>query len=185
MKTLEEIEKEYEGFTPVSTFVTNRDELITFLGVGIDDTIEIERDYIKELRENKKDQIDAKIRNFFFFIFEQEEVEFYDEDNELIKELRCLVLKYRELYERMISIATDSNAQELVKLVDFLTKYYNDHIDYFEDERDRLELWYKGIRMYNSRHQDNRKVIDEFADKKLAELEDKKAKTYVKKETHE
>lgn len=183
MKTLEEIEQEYAKFTPVSTFITNRDGLITFLGVGIGDTLEIERDYIKELRKNKKDQLDAKIRKFFFFIFEQEEVEFYDEDNEVIKELRCLVLKYRELFERMISIATESNFQELVKLADFLTMYYNEHIDYFEEERDRIELQYKGIIMYNSRHQDNRKVIEEFTDKKLNELEDKKAKTYVKKET--
>lgn len=181
MKSIQEIEKEYEGFTPVSTFIKNTDELVAFLDVGIDDTKYIEKDYIKEIRENKRSQFDAKIRNFFFFIFEQEEVEFYDEDNEILFSLRDLVLKYRALYERMKAIATEENREELIKLVDFLTKYYNEHIDYFENERDRLELSYKGISMYNPTKKDNRKVIEEFADKVLSHLETNKSKIYVRK----
>ena len=168
MKTIDEIKKEYEGFQIKSDFVTSKDELIAFLSVGIDDTYDIEKDNNKEIKLNKIAEIEARIRNIFFFIFEEEEVDFYAEDNSILSECNKLVYYYRSLYERIIELATDDNYLELLKLVDFATEYYNSHIDYFDYQRDKLETILKGFSMYNPSKQDNRSVLEEFIDEKLS-----------------
>lgn len=168
MKTIEEIREEYKDFEIESSFITNAEELVAFLMVGIDDTYEIERDNNKEIRYNKMAEVEARIRNIFFFLFEEEEVEFYDEDNALLLECNKLVDYYRNLYQRIIDVADNDNYLELVKLVDFATKYYNEHIDYFDYQRDRLESLLKGFSMYNPKYQDNRDVIKRFMDEKLS-----------------
>jgi len=168
MKTIEDIEKEYEGFQVKSDFITSLDEFVAFLLVGIDDTLEIEKDNRKEIRYNNIAKIESRIKNAIMFMFDCEEVNILDEDNEILGEISSLTGSYRSMYETMIDIADENNYQELVKLVDFATEYYNQHIDYFESQRDSLEMALRGISMYNPRYHDDRKVINEFINKKLS-----------------
>ena len=168
MKTVKDIEKEYEGFQIKSNFIKSCEDLVAFLLVGIDDTYEIEKFNKKEILYNKFAQLETRIKNFIFLIFDMEEIDLFDEDNELLEESNKLVENYRETCERVIDVANDENYLELIKLIDFCTEYYNKHIDYFEFERDVLEMSLKGISMYNPKYEDNRKVVEEFVDKKLS-----------------
>ena len=181
MKTLEDIEKEYGEFEIKSNFVSNFDELITFLEIGLDDTFENEKDYVRELRENRRWRIDALVRNFFFFLFEEEDVEFYDYDNQILKDAIQMIREYRSLFTRMLVVASEENRLELIKLVDFLGDYYNRHVDYFDHRRDQLEMAFRGFQMYNSKYEDNREVVYQFADKKICALEGKKKSTSYEK----
>ena len=124
MKTINEIEKEYDSYKTESTFVTNYDELISFLLIGIDDTYAIEKECKKEYNQNRIWQIDGKIRNFLSFIFESEEVEFYDYDNSIIFSIIELIETYRTYFKKIINVANEDNYKELVKLTDFIAKYY-------------------------------------------------------------
>ena len=178
MKTINEIEEEYNNFEIKSTHVAKIDEFMAFMMVGIDDTFEIERDYKIEKKENKRWQLAAKIRNFFNFIFEEEEERFYDYDNQILDELTELITKYRNYFERIIQIVNKDNYKELLKLVDFLCKYYGEEIDYYEYRRDKLEMELKGLSFCNSRYEDNQEVIDEFTNRVLNEIEKTPGKVY-------
>lgn len=184
-KTKEDIKKEYIDFPIQTDVVDSLDEFLTFIEIGIDDTKEYERDYEKELKENKWWKLDAMIRNFFFFIFEQEEVELYDEDSEVLKSCIEVTRKYREFYERIQSIATEENFKELVRLVDFSCEYYEKQMDYYDYLRDSLDLNARGIRMYNSRYEDYKEPFFAFMEEEIKKWEEQrkgqKAVQYVKK----
>lgn len=178
MKTITELKEEYEKFEIKSKHVNSLEEFLAFIIIGIDDTYEIENDYKKEIKENKRWQLSAKIRNFFNFIFEEEEESFYDYDNNILEELTLLVLKYQSYFKKIAELANKDNYEELLKLTDFLTEYYNKEIDYYEYRRDKLEMELKGLCFSNSRYEDNQKVIDEFANNKLSNLEKASQKVY-------
>ena len=187
MKTLQEIEKEYESYEIQTKEVSNLDEFLTFIEIGIDDTEEYEADYAKELRENRLWKLEAMIRNFFFFIFQEEELEIYDEDTEIVQDCIAVTRKYREYYERIQALATEENFRELVRLVDFSCDYYSSQMDYYDYLRDMLEFNAKGIRMYNSKYQDSRESFDQFMEKRIKAMEEQQGKKgtpapqYVKK----
>lgn len=180
MKAITELEEEYEKFEIKSKHVNSLEEFLAFIIIGIDDTYEIEKDYKKEIKENKRWQLSAKIRNFFNFIFEEEEESFYDYDNQILDELTELITKYRNYFQRIIQIVNKDNYKELLKLVDFLCKYYGEEIDYYEYRRDELEMELKGLNFCNSRYEDNQEVIDEFAEKILKSFEKTPEKIYEK-----
>ena len=180
MKTITELEEEYEKFEIKSKHVNSLEEFLAFIIIGIDDTYEIERDYKIEKKENKRWQLAAKIRNLFNFIFEEEEECFYDYDNQILDELTELITKYRNYFQRIIQIVNKDNYKELLKLVDFLCKYYGEEIDYYEYRRDELEMELKGLNFCNSRYEDNQEVIDEFAEKILKSFEKTPEKIYEK-----
>ena len=68
MKTLEEIEKEYETYPIKTDVVTNLDEFLSFMEVGIDDKKEYQKDDRKELRAIKRTKTLEKIHDFIFFM---------------------------------------------------------------------------------------------------------------------
>ena len=70
----------------------------------------------------------------------------------------------------MKNIATEENYKELLRLADFSTDYYNNHISYIETQRDVLEMNFKGYNMCNSRYTDNRQTFHEFFMEKINEL---------------
>ena len=167
MKTLEEIEEEYKNFQLKSDFIKSGEDLSLFLLVGVEDTYAIEDDNNKEIRANNRNKTLAKVGQFLLFSDDNSDVDFFEQDNEILFEINKLTEDYRNMYLRIIDLATDDNYSELTKLVDFCTEYYNYHIDYFESERDALEMYMKGICMCNPKYSDNRTVINEFVDKKL------------------
>ena len=170
MKKIDTIEKEYEEYKIKTTFLDSPEALASFVQVGIEDTINIEQELINEQKENKRWQLAGKIRNFFFFIFEEEEISFYDEDNEILQEGIDLTIRHRNFYTQLVDAITLDNYKELIKLCDFGTDYYNKHIEYFDSRRDSLESSYKGFTYINSKAEDNIEVVFEFLDKKINEL---------------
>ena len=87
-------------------------------------------------------------------------------------------MKYQSYFKKIAELANKNNYEELLKLTDFLTEYYNKEIDYYEYRRDKLEMELKGLCFSNSRYEDNQKVIDEFANNKLSNLEKASQKVY-------
>lgn len=164
MKTVEDLDSEYEQFEIKSDFVVTYKDFIAFMYLGLEETYSIEKDYKKEMRKLKRDEIKAKILNL---LFQDSEIDFYKYDENIILELTDMLYKYREFYEKILTISNEDNFKELVKLVDFLSKYYNDHINYYECKRDKLEMYLKRINMSNSKYEDNREALYEFVNKKI------------------
>lgn len=182
MKTIEDMRKEYDQYEPTSELVTNLEEFHAYMEIAIDDADENEKAVQKEINENNRWKINGMIRNFFFFIFEEEDIEFYDEDNNILQEIINLIRKYLEFYKKIKEIGTEDNFQELVKLVDFACEYYGKQIDYYEYRRDQLELSFKGFYMTNPRHQDNKETLLSFIESRISEIEKSaKPKSYIKK----
>jgi len=168
MKSEDEIEDEYNSFKIKTTFVNTYKEFISFMYLGIKETHEIEKDFKREIRKNNIDEVKAKLKNTL--LSQNNDVSFYEYDNNLMFELITMILNYREIYINIIRIATEDNYRELLKVMDFLTKYYKDHINYFEHKRDKLEMYIKGISYNDSRYEDNQDVLYKFIDKKLTEI---------------
>ena len=186
MKTISELEKEYSSFKPTSTHITNLKAFLAFIEVGIDDTYDIEKEVKKEIKSNKKWLLETKLINFALFQSSSEETAFIEADNENLLEQIKLVMQYREFYMRMFLVSEEDNIKELVKLVDFASLYYGKHIDYFEYERDQLEMLLKGISLLNTKHEDNREVVGQFIDQKLSILEEQgKEKQFRKAIKHD
>ena len=83
-------------------------------------------------------------------------------------------------FKKIINVANEDNYKELVKLTDFIAKYYGETIDYYEFERDRLEAAYKGFQMSNSKYENNQKIISEFFNNKIQKYEKNKEKKNIK-----
>lgn len=170
MKKIEEIQEEYQEYKTQSTFVDTLEDFIAFLDIGIDESDVGISDFATEIHENKKWQVTAYFRNMLPFIFEQEDISFYDYDNELLLQGVALAGNQRNYFETMKNIATEENYKELLRLADFSTDYYNNHISYIETQRDVLEMNFKGYNMCNSKYKDNRDIFHEFFMKKINEL---------------
>lgn len=166
MKTINDIEREYESYTLKSDYVKNIEDFALFIEIGINDTDEQIKDILQEIKENYKEARKAKISNFFLGAFIIREVDYYTEDNKLLEGIVEYILSYKEYFERISSIVTKDNFKELTKLVDFSCEYFNQHIDYFESKRDSLELSYRGINL-NSNKINEITVFEEFMNRKL------------------
>lgn len=171
MKTVREIEKEYEKHVPKQTTITSLEEFLVNLEIGLDDLDEYTHDFKKELRENHEWKLIAQIRNFFFFIFEQEDVEFYDYDDAIVKDCITYTQQFSSFYQRMIEIATEENYQELNKLYDFSLNYYEEQTSYYDAKRDQVEMAFRGFSLYNGKYQNTREPFFEFMDQKIKEME--------------
>lgn len=180
MKKLEEVKEEYKEYETQSTFVNTLEDFIAFLDVGIDESDVGVADFTTEIHENKKWQVAAFFRNMFPFIFEEEDISFYDYDNELLLQGVALAGNQRTYFETMKNIATEENYKELLRLADFSTDYYNNHISYIETQRDVLEMNFKGYNMSNSKYKDNRDVFHAFFMEKINELTPHKVVEKVK-----
>ena len=172
-KNIKQLEKEYLEFIPENKKIKEKEEMTCYIEVGIGDIEESIEDLKKQRLLNKKDEIEAKIRNFLFFLFEQEEVEYYEEDNELIDECIKFSKRYLKIYEEIREIIEEENYQELYKLVEFSTLHYNENVEFLNDQRKNLEYQYQGI-YYCSNHEDTREELIEFLQEKIKKYQKKK-----------
>ena len=169
MKKIEDIEKEYKEFQIKTDYIRDYKDFIAFMCLGLEETYEAEKDFKKELKNNKRDEVKGKIRNIIFTT--GLDLNYFKYDNNILIELMDMTIKYRKYFEEIIIISTEKNYQQLLKIMDFLRKYYGEHIDYFEYKRDKLEKYLQGIDMFNPKYEDNREVLYEFVDKKLSGLD--------------
>ena len=147
MKKIEDIEKEYKEFQIKTDYIRDYKDFIAFMCLGLEETYEAEKD------------------------FKGLDLNYFKYDNNILIELMDMTLKYRKYFEDIIMVSTEKNYQQLLKIMDFLSKYYGEHIDYFEYKRDKLEKYLQGIDMFNPKYEDNREVLYEFVDKKLSGLD--------------
>lgn len=171
MKTIEQIEEEYKDFQIKTGTVTSVEEFLTYIEVGVDDIDENLDDYKKELRENKIWALEAKVRNFFFFVFQEEDTDFYDEDNQIVNSCLRFTLLFKDFYDRIQKIVNEQNYLELTKLVDFACQYYLSQMAYFDYLRDQLEMHTLGFYFSNSSQEDNEEPFTAFLTHKLEALE--------------
>ncbi len=149
MKTVKDIEKEYEGYTKKTDVVTNLDEFLSFIEIGIDDTDEYKKDYVQELKKCKKWKTLAQFYNFFFFMFAEADIESFDMEIDIIKKCITYTDKIGEYFRRIESSATEQNYEELTRLVDFITDYYSSQTDYYDYQLQQLDKSDRGIGFNN------------------------------------
>lgn len=173
MKTVAEIEKEYESFEAKTKTITSLEDFLAFSDINIDDI----DDYLKscrvEIRANKRAKVINEIKNFIFFVFlEPEDSALYTEDNELIEEMISLGEEHRGYFVRMQNVASEDNYQELGRLVDFTCAYFQKENDYYDFLRERLEMSFLGIHLHNTKYDDVRTAFDAFMNKKISMMEE-------------
>ncbi|MBR3211092.1 MAG: hypothetical protein IKF71_04050 [Bacilli bacterium] len=174
MKTLQEIEREYEKYPGKTKVINSLDDFLTFIEIGIDDTEEYQKDYEKELKANERARIRDKLVNFFNFIYNPDLDEIYDLDIHILKQCISYTKKIGKFYRRISALATEENYQELVRLVDFSSDYYLSQTGYYDYEREQLDLYVKGISLYDPQYENTRDEFLQFMEKKLKELEGEK-----------
>lgn len=168
MKTIETIEKEYEEFDNLYE-VRSLEDLDAIIEQQI---LTISEDVVlikKEYKSNRKDKFFANIRNKIPIIFEEEEIEFYDEELEYIVKLSCIAEMHVNQLESILLCSDEQNFKELTKLLSFMVYYYQKNSDYIDSQIDSLEYAYKGYSYVNNSEEDNFVVIDEFFRKKINE----------------
>ena len=168
--TKKEVMNSYSDFKVLTDFIkTNEDLHIYALGLieYIDDSI---KEYKKELKDNKKMKKEALIRNHIFFIFQEEDISIYDEDNKLIEIIIMEMIKQKEFIKRIIELINKTQKEDLLKLLDFLISNYSSNIDYLEKEREVLEFKVQNIYLSNN-NEDNREEISSFIEEMLNKYE--------------
>jgi len=171
MKTIQEIEKEYEKYPIKTDVVTNLDEFLAFIEIGIDDADVNIKDFEKEIKANKREKLLNQVQNFFYFMNITEGNDFYEKDDEILKECISYTSQIKRFYERMRGIATEENCRELTRLVDFSCDYYSAQTDYYDYLRNCNELTSRGVSLYDPRKEDNRDTFLEFMRRKVEEFE--------------
>lgn len=161
------LEAEYSEYRKKSDYIKSLDDFTAFTTILIDDIKEQQVDIITEIKLNYKDQLAAKVRNFFLSLFQVEEEDYYTEDNKILDEILNFMTAYLGYFHQIRENATEENYEKLTKLVDFLNDYYNQQITYYDSKRDALEFKVKGFYYSDSRWQDNSKVIDDFFNSKI------------------
>ena len=170
MKKVEDIKEEYKEYIIKTDYVNTLEDFIAFLDSGIDDIDDDIKYYATLLHQNKKWYAAAFIRNLFPMFFEEEDIEFYDYDNDFLEQAIKLSYNQKAYYQALKEIARENNYKELLRLKDFAFDYYNIHKDFIETAREIIELRFQGITMYNSKYQDNREPFHEFFMEKISEL---------------
>lgn len=168
-----ELQEEYNTFTKNTTEVESLEDFYLFLK-EVGQGFKADKKFLqKELRENSRWRLEAEIRNFFFFLFEEEEVELYEEDDAIVKEGMTWIQILQTYLEKIASIATEENYGELTKLVDFSIVYYEKELAYYDHLRDDLEIMARGYHVLNSKYQDIRGPFLNFLAEKVKEQEQK------------
>lgn len=174
MKTIEDIEKEYNVFKRRIGTVKSVEELEGWIEVIFGDIIENIRVLRVDYKNNRMNKIVGYIRNLFPFIYETEDLSIYDKDNKLLEEAFWLNKIYENYFKQIIYYSNENNIKEMSKLTDFLSLYYEKDLDYIYGERADLEYTQKGYGCINNRDEDNSEVVHEFFINKLNELSEVK-----------
>jgi len=162
MKTKEEIFEEYNEYQTENDYVNSEEELKDYINIAIDNIKYQKEDLFKEVKANKRMKRLSALKNFFLGAFQLYGTDLYNKDNEIIKEILIFINYFQEMYLRISQTVTADNYQEMLKLTDFITIYYNEGIDYFESKRDTLEFACQGKSYEDYRYQNNIEPLSEF-----------------------
>lgn len=93
---------------------------------------------------NRYDILITKIQNFFG-IFTEDDYEWIEEDNILLDEQIELSNRYLNYYSKILDIINVENYRDIYKLICFMMMNYASVFEYFEKNRDSINLASRGI----------------------------------------
>lgn len=103
------------------------------------------------------------------FIERVEDVEYYKDDIALLQKEVDLSIEFQGLQTLLISSLTEENCEHIGRLALFADRYFNYHVNYYEEKRDVLRLEQQGISMMTNSFytRNNMEEFSEFFEKKL------------------
>ncbi len=182
MDKLEEIKTRYMLFEAQHRPKTldEAQELISFY---VDDMEESCSSMKTALRENKIDKIKACFVMMFYDLigFEYVDSDFFDRDNDILREHQKLAMAYEKMFQRLGGALTSDNLQTVCALAEFTHQNYLSNYNYLEELRDGLNYEYmSGIVFYGSEERSDVSFA-EFFEEEFQNIT-KIGKTKVKKE---
>ena len=181
MKTLEDIKKEYSEHVCRLGTINSLKELQGWLLVAFDDIDENVKVLNSDYRANRNCMVLGSIRNLFPFLFEYEDVSFYEKDNKDVQEAYIINKLYKNYFTQVFKYSTEDNYKEMARLADFMMMYYDKDSDYISNERDALEYIRKGYGYISNCDEDDSLAVHEFFITKLDKLSETKGIEKVKK----
>lgn len=170
MKTITDIEEEYSEFSIRIATINSFNEFRAWIQVAFNEINHnigvLKQDY----SDNRRCKIAGTFRNLLPFLYEYEDVSFYDKDNKLVEDAYLLNQMYLSYLKQLLNCSTEENYKIMAKLADFIMMYYDKDGDYIYSERDDLEYARKGYSCVNYKDEDNSEVVHEFFSTKINEL---------------
>lgn len=174
MKTIEELENEYNQYQVGNNEVDNYEDFYDSTNMTIESIIDNLSDTFTQTQENNKWKKISTFRNLLPIVSVKEDVSFYDYDNRILLEASDLLVHALEYCERIREVANNDNYLELNKLFNFLLDNYEDNINYLNDVRNNMTAEYVSEEFINSEFSRNLLEIHVFADKHISSYEPKK-----------
>ena len=176
MKTIEDLEKQYEEFQIGEKSVTSFDGFNFYIHRVINDVENACDTTITQMEASRKWKKPSKLKSLLPKGFVKEAAEFYDFDNSILLGVSELLINNLEYFIKIRDAASEENFKELNKLTNFLLVTYQNDISYLNAQKES----YIGNTLFDLEHENNMKVVDQFAKKHLAPYE-VKAKQLIKK----
>lgn len=170
MKTIEEIQKEYDKFECRLNPVQSLEDLKGWIKVAFDDIDENVRDLHKDQRYNKIAKLLATINNLFVFLEDREDTSYYDEDDNLIVDAYYMNKLYKRYFNDMFNATNDSNYVDMAKIADFIMKHYDVDVMAIDSKRRDLEYRQRGYGCVDNGHEATCEELHEFFDMKINEI---------------
>lgn len=104
------------------------------------------------MSDNFKDEQVTKVKNFFLDLFgyEEENLEQFDRDTEVVLRISCLAERYKDYFERMKSATDSDNFSEMYKLAFFTYQSFTSNYHYLESLRDGIRFAVDGVTYYGN-----------------------------------
>lgn len=174
MKTIEDIEKEFNEHECRIVTIDCLKELKGWIEVAYADIDENNRLLDVDYKYNRNSKILGYLTNLLPFLFEHEDLSFYDKDNEYIEDSRTINNLYKDYFKKIDGYCTEENYAFLAKFADFVMLYYDNDTNYIYDERVGLEYRRKGYGYISNCGEDNSLVVHEFITIMLNQLSETK-----------
>lgn len=174
MKKVEELEKEYEVFETKLINITNLEEFFFLLFHNANKMALEVKGCNNDFKRNKRKKRLNKIKQM---ITKNETVSAYlfgkylEENDAVLKNVISLIYSYADYINKMIDIATEDNIGEIVRLFDFLSKCYNEHIAYYDEKRTNLQNRIKGLQVRENPYEEYRYAVDSFTKRHFKMIE--------------
>ena len=182
MKSVFKIKEEYLSFKPKKIDITyDSDAVLACIKGSLFKLNENKLDILKTIKANSSSRLFDKIKNILFF--RENDLSFYDKDNDILNEELDLTLIYSYYFNTMMGILNEDNKEEIYKLLNFTVLSYNSNLSYFEEKRDVLDYEDKFI-SYQAKENEGESVLNflEFFKEEVKNISEEKeeAKVIVK-----
>lgn len=170
MKTMDEIQEEYNEFECRLWPIKSLEDLRGWIKVAFDDIDENVRLLCVDQRYNRRDKFLTKLNNLFLFPEDRVDTSYYDQDDDLISDAYYINKIYRIYFSEMFSGANESNYVEMAKIADFIMQYYDKDVMSIDSKRRDLEYRSRGYGCVDNGHDSTDEELHEFFNSKINEI---------------